>query len=256
MNKYEKVNNTVPAFEKQSGAGKNSIQLQDNRQQAIIQRKIKLNKVTSNSQSGIFSSDNSRPAWRKFLKEYVANDYRQRNGISQKININLNSLKLDRCHKVSFKDIQNWLVQYLNKSMSKSDFINYTNILYSSTSEDKKDMETAREKLFKAGNDAARLNAARALLSLLNSATGNLRLGDSSLNRSIQEQLDLNVITNTQGNQSFSPQSKRILTQIDKGDVNNIALTPKRGNLKSSSAGIVNLNNLTPVSKNLAKKHS
>lgn len=214
-----------------------------------VQRKIHFS-------GGTFSSDGSRPGWRKFLKDFVVAEYNKANGTTYtSANLDLNKLNLDRCHRVSFSDIQTWLVNYLNGSMSKTRFTELTNTLYTASSADKASMVAERDRLFKAKTKKDKLPKARNLLSLLNSATGNVSLGDASINRGIQEQLDPNFSISG-GKASATPRTRRILSALDDDEASGIPFTPTKKHVRSSHVGSdVATSTFTPKTKKLVNKH-
>lgn len=242
-------------------------QFKDNRSEAIKQAKLKAKMEVNvpstvpiqrkiHYKSGTYSSDSNRPGWRKFLKNYVVNEYNVKHATSYtSTNINLSTLHLDRCHRISFHDIQAWVIKYLNGNMSKAVFTERTDRLYDGSSTDKPLMVAERTRLFKARTKAKKLSSSRALLSLLNSATGNVSLGNDSINRSIGMQLDVNFKTNG-SKQALTPNSRRMLSKMPKKSTSGIALTPGRTSVKSSHVGAsVSISNTTPKTKRLIKKH-
>lgn len=268
MNSYkvDKVKSTKRAVAdtiSQSAPG-NAFQFTDNRPTATIQAKMKATIERSlpiqrkiHYKSGTYSSNSSRPGWRKFLKDFVVAEYNTSHGTSYTSkNINLNALHLDRCHRISFHDIQVWIVKYLNGNLSKAKFRERTERLYKSTSTDKPLMVAERNRLFAATTQSKKLASARALLSLLNSATGNVSLGNDSINRAIGKQLDVNF-ENKAGKQSLTPRSRGMLRRIPKSDTSGLPLTPMKTRVKSShAAASIPIGNTTPATRNLLKKHT
>jgi hypothetical protein len=218
--------------------------------QEVVQQKIHYNKT-----SGFFS-DEARPAWRKALKDHVIEEYNDKHGTAYTSgSIDLNKLHLDRCHIVSFKDIQNWLLKYLNGTMTQAKFAANTDKLYATNAKEKADMESVRTALFAAKKPADKLANARGLLSYLNSAIGNVALGNDSINRSIQDQLDLNF-KKKGSSYSATPNSKRTLKGLSKSDTSGIPKTPTGNHIKSSRAGVsIPMGSLTPGTDALVTKH-
>ena len=256
----------------------NAVSLVDNRPQALIQRKLKAQMANSSqppslapqkstlpiqrkihySKSAGFYSDNKRPGWRKFLKDFVVDEYNKKHSTHYTSkNINLTKLHLDRCHRVSFKDIQAWLIKYLNgKNMSKTKFSNRTDRLYIATSPDRAAMIAERTRLFHAKTDKDKLAKARNLLGFLNSATGNVSLGNDSINRSIQEQLDMNF-EKSGSKMAATPRSKKIMRGVSKNEASGMPTTPGGNHIKSSHVGgTIPISKLTPDTKKLVKKHT
>ncbi|TNE55374.1 MAG: hypothetical protein EP338_03670 [Bacteroidetes bacterium] len=215
-----------------------------------IQRKI-------HYKSGVFSGDSSRPGWRKFLKRFVVDEYNKEHpSATISYSTNLTSLNADRCHRVSFNAIQNWVLNYLNGSMNKTKFTQRTDTLYDSDSPDLGEMKAERGRLFKAKTNSDKLAKARNLLSLLNSATANVRIGSDVVNRSIQEQLDMHFVKKKSGKFSASPRSRRMMTNLSASEGNGMPMTPGQSRVKSSNADIpIPLNKFTPKTGKLVKKH-
>lgn len=216
-----------------------------------IQRKIHLT-------SGVFSGDASRPGWRKFLKDFVVAEYNSTHLSSPiAVTAKLDTLNLDRCHRVSFANIQDWLVKYLNGQMTKAKFTEKTDTLYRSSSTDKAGMAADRALLFAATTNAKKLAYARSLLSYLNSATGNVGLGEDSLNRSLQDHLDLHFDKKPGGKYSATPQSRKMMSKLNKGDTSGIPFTPTGKHVKSShNAEEIDQTKFTPKTDKLIKKHT
>ncbi|WP_298518730.1 hypothetical protein [uncultured Kordia sp.] len=275
MNSYQEkttkhTQKSVANSVKHDQASSTVFQFEDNRPEAIVQLKMKeliekssvskpliQRKIRYNNKTKVFYKNSKRPAWRKYLKDYVVDSYNTRHGTTYtSTNIKLKALSLDRCHKISFSNIQDWIIDYLNGKMTKVVFRNNTNQLYNGSSVvDKPLMEAQRDLMFKGVTDKQRLDAARTLLSLLNSATGNVELGDASLNRSIGKQLDVNFKAKG-SKQSLTPTSRRMLNRLAKKNTSGIALTPGKSSVKSSHVGTsVSISNTTPKTKKLIKKH-
>ncbi len=255
----------------------NAVSLVDNRPQTLIQRKLKAQIANSSqvrsftsqklnhpiqrkilySKTKGFYSNNKRPSWNKFLKEFVVEEYNTRFKTKYTTkNINLSKLHQDRCHRISFKNIQAWLVKYLNGKMSQSKFENLTNTLYRKNSDDKAAMENKRSRLFNAKTNKVKLENARSLLSLLNSATGNVSLGLDIMNRSIQEKMDMNF-EQSGSKMAATPRSKKIMRGISKKEASGMPYTPTRKHVKSSHVGgTIPISGLTPDTKKLVKKHT
>jgi hypothetical protein len=217
------------------------------RQKGVVQRKVEHdgNKYVGNG---------DRAAWRAVLKKYVIQDYNQRTGSNLSMDVDLSEKELDRCHKVSFNDIENLVVNYLNSIVSDLDFILLTNELIKDPKQ-KLQMQKYRSFLMyvkKTGQIYAIVQQANALLSVLNSAIGNVMLGNARINRSIQEQLDFHFKKTISGDYSLTPQSRN-LAEKWAGYTSGIPYTPYGQHIKSSSSGLVPVGSLTPKTDALIK---
>jgi hypothetical protein len=202
-----------------------------------------------------FAGNGDRAAWRAVLKKHVIRDYNQRTGRNLPINVDLSDLALDRCHKISFNDIEDEVVNYLNSAVADLTFIQYTDSLFTDDKQ-RSQMQKFRSFLMSAKktgqiNDIVR--QANALLSILNSAIGNVMLGNARINRSIQEQLDLHFLRTNSGDYSLSPQSRRLAETWD-GQSSGIPYTPHGQHIKSSSSGLVPVGSLTPRTEDIIMK--
>jgi hypothetical protein len=83
---------------------------------ATVQRKITHDGTN-------YVGDEDRPKWRALLKKYVIDEYNLRTGGSLAYNVDLTDEDLDRCHRVSFSDIEALILGFLNGSVSSTDFI-------------------------------------------------------------------------------------------------------------------------------------
>lgn len=196
-----------------------------------------------------FVGDGDRAAWRKQLKEWVIADYNQRKGANLSLSTDLSDAELDRCHKISFSDIENAVVKYLNGQMNQAKFVELTDSI---TSDPKQlnEIRKFRSFLYASPNETQ----ANRLLSICNSALGNVMLANASMNRSIQEHLDLHFTQNASGAWGLTPNS---FSRADawQGHTSGFALTPQGTNIKSSSSGLIPIANLTPKTDTVAKGH-
>jgi hypothetical protein len=213
---------------------------------ATVQRKISHDGTT-------YLGDANRPGWRALLKRHVIDDYNTRTGKSLAYNVDLTDEDLDRCHRVSFSDIEGLILNYLNGNVNDSDFIRLTDTVKAGT--DYTAFGKARMFLMAGKSSASApsqlLSSANSLLSMLNSATFNVALGNARTNRGIQEKLDLHF-TYTGSAYSLTPNSRAIATDWV-GHTSGVPLTPTGTNIRSSFApgGTVPLGNLTPNSTTL-----
>ncbi len=239
----------LPSLGRRSNTHVNELQVA-NVSTSIVQLKIHFNKITG------FFSDGSRPGWRKFLKDYVVDEYSKATGKKYTTKgLDLNKLKLDRCHRVSFSDIQGWVVNWLKGTLTDAKFTERTDTLYKNHWNDEAMMTKARSAMFAAKTNHDKLRHARNLLSLLNSATGNVNLGNASINRSIQEMLDPNFVQNSDGTVSASPKSKNMMNTLSPGATSGLALTPNETNVRSSHVGgAVSLVSMTPGTRKAVSK--
>src|SRR6202046_12063 len=211
-----------------------------------VQRKISHDGTT-------YLGDANRPGWRALLKKYVIDDYNARTGKALTYDVDLTDEDLDRCHRVSFSDIEGLILDYLNGSVNDTDFTRLTDTVKAGT--DYAAFGKARRFLMTGKASASApsqlLSSANSLLSMLNSATFNVALGNARTNRGIQEKLDLHF-TYTGSAYSLTPNSRAIVTDWV-GHTSGVPLTPTGTNIRSSfaSGGTVPLGNLTPNSTTL-----
>ncbi len=199
-----------------------------------------------------YSGNGERAGWRALLKREVVKEYNTRTGKSLAGDANLADEDLDRCHKISFNDIEAIVVSYLNGSTSQSDFINLTDSLKAP----QQYKEVGKWRTFLANDLSTGASAtdvcahANKLLSILNSSLFNVILGAASTNRSIQEKLDLHFHQNSSGDYSLTPLSRSLATTWT-GHTSGVPYSPGGTTIKSSSSGSVPYGNLTPTTKGL-----
>ncbi len=207
----------------------------------VIQREVEHNGTA-------YAGNGERARWRVALKRAVIDDYNLRTGKSLPYNTDVSDEDLDRCHKISFDDIETMVVNYLNNVIDQQTFINLTASLTAPSQY--KEVGKWRTFLIEAKtNSGPVLNIvsyANRLLSILNSSLFNVLLGAASTNRSIQQKLDLHF-TDTGAGFSLTPISRNLVTTWS-GNASGLPLTPGGTNIKSSFAtgGVVPLGNLTP----------
>ena len=216
-------------------------------------------------EGGVYRGSDTRPAWRTILMKWVIVAYNKEHGtLYDYRTVNLKKLKLDRAHRVSFKLIQEWVITYLQGTIKKQKFRNYTEHLIApavmkNSFPDTGAITTAREKLIVLVEQGASpltiVVSANALLGLLNSSTYNLDLGDASLNRSIQDHYDPNFRWLPTG-VSATPRTRRQLTGLSPGGAGGIRYSPWGTRVVSSRYGPVPKTDFTPNTDKLIKKHS
>lgn len=154
----------------------------------------------------------------------------------------LGMTNVDLCHRIPYRLIREKFSSYLKKELSKRNFLEFVDLLFdaNSTACPKKnkvltllestDLETNRKKC-------------RQILSLLNSASANLRPGNSSFNRSIGAKIDVSV-----SEYRFTPQSKRVMSALKEKE-----LLPLSGEARIRTS-FFSENQGTPVGKEITPK--
>ena len=202
-----------------------------------------------------YSGNGERAGWRALLKREVVKEYNARTGKSLAGDANLADEDLDRCHKISFNDIEALVVSYLNGKTTQSDFVNLTDSLRAP----KQYAEVGKWRSFLANDLSTGASPddvcahANKLLSILNSSLYNVILGAASTNRSIQEKLDLHFSQNSSGDYSLTPLSRSLATSWT-GNTSGVPYSPGGTTIKSSTSGKVPYGSLTPTSKDVIDK--
>lgn len=217
--------------------------------QAVVQREVEHDGTS-------YSGNGDRGRWRAALKRAVIKEYNQRTGASLTECDNLTDEDLDRCHKVSFNDIEDLVVSYLNGGVPDTDFIQITNSLSNPTQY--KEIGKWRSFMMsqkKTGASPAMIvQSANKLLGILNSSIANVMLGNASTNRSIQAKLDLHFQQTSSGGYSLTPLSRNLATSFV-GYTSGVPYSPGGQHISSSSSGNVPVGNLTPLTSGIIKKH-
>ena len=217
--------------------------------QSVVQREVEHDGTS-------YSGNGDRGRWRAALKRAVIKEYNQRTGATLTECDNLTDEDLDRCHKVSFNDIEDLVVSYLNGGVSDTDFIQITNSLSNPTQY--KEIGKWRSFMMsqkKTGASPAMIvQSANKLLGILNSSIANVMLGNASTNRSIQAKLDLHFQETSSGEYSLTPLSRNLATSFV-GYTSGVPYSPGGQHISSSSSGNVPVGSLTPLTSNIIKKH-
>jgi hypothetical protein len=194
-----------------------------------------------------------RAGWRIALKRAVIGEYNARTGAGLSLQTDLADELLDRCHKISFSDIENVVVAYLNGAISLPEFVRLTDSVTHDGAQVKQ-IGKFRSFLYHATTAAEKVTGANNLLAVLNSAIGNVILGNAPTNRSIQEHLDLHFAQTPGGHYSLTPES-RSRADAWQGYSSGLAMTPTGEHIKSSSSGSVPKGGLTPGSHSILTGH-
>jgi len=156
-----------------------------------------------------------RPEFRAFVKRKMVDNYNRTNGTSFDPNsISLTDEELDQCHKISWKDIREYIQSYLNDPNPSISFRNsIATDLYNGESNGESQNALAEVDKMIQEKVAGTLSEERVkeVCTLLNSATPNLRLDDSGINRKIRQHFDPHLVRSPGGTHfSASPHSKKL----------------------------------------------
>jgi hypothetical protein len=215
-----------------------------------------------------YIGNETRPPWQQALKKYVIDKYNEGKPANERLSYetNLSLEGLDRCHKVSFSDIQRQLLIYLNsKPRTKGEdyqFDKFTDGLFNESDKavgQKKKMQAARYKMriclnYTPPDYKGVVGHANSLLSYLNSAIGNVLLGDASINRGIQDDLDLHFEETPGGHFSMTPDSRGVVTESAPTS-SSVATTPRGEHFRSSTSGDVPVADLSPRTARIVYPH-
>jgi hypothetical protein len=211
---------------------------------------------------GTFTKSKRRPGWTPYLKRHVVDRYNRDNKGKPKIpyNQNVGKLKppLDRAHIYGFANIQNALLDHVQGNLSETQFRkSVLGPLYEKSTGEEYDRVDALTTRLQGLSGKQRAGAANTLLKHLNSSTGNVRLGDASRNRRIQEKLDFNFEENAKGLHSLTPNSRRTASRLPSGSAT-LPFSPGGTSIESSGYGggpsKAPRAKLTPRSKKLIKR--
>ncbi len=205
-----------------------------------------------------FGSDNERPSWTAALKRWVLERYNELYAVggnpALSNSVNLAFEGLDRAHKVSFSDIQAKVLAFINGTVSDTDFQKLTDGLYGHQPAGQKALAEMKKQRFmliqakKLGSAIPIQQRANQLLRYLNSAIGNVLLGDAASNRSIQEHLDVHFQKKPSGEWQLTPDSRNI-GGVWKGEHSGVPLTPKGQHMMTSSTfATIDIYDLSPKS--------
>lgn len=211
---------------------------------------------------GTFSKTKRRPGWTPYLKRHVIEEYNKNKGTTLTPKTNVGKLKppLDRAHIYGYANIQHAVLQHVQGNLSEAKLRKHVlGALYPDQSTAEYDRVDQLVDDLQGLHGKAKASKANTLLRHLNSATSNVRLGDASTNRAIQEKLDFNYQTK-KGVVSLTPRSKYKAKQAVKFSsgirTGGLSFTPKRTHLRSSGPGptMVSPHRASPVTGNLLKQ--
>ena len=220
----------------------------------VLQRQIEYN-----TSKKVYETNSTRPGWRKVAEDALLDEYNLRHDLTlEKVKYAKN--KLDRCHIVSFEDIQSQMASYLNNKSSANDFEGFIDIItahLNSFGSEKVGITSNWQLLkdeMKGSNTSSIVSVANSLLSRLNSISENLRAGNKYLNSYIQQNLDLFFQQSGSGQYQLTDHSRNILS---KGGnmVSSVLRTPEHKSRLVTSEGPVPFGSMTPTSKQLTENH-
>lgn len=206
-------------------------------------------KVTYDKSSGTYDGNSSRPSWQENLKRTVVDWWNWATSSNKDYKKwKLTEDDLDRAHRISFKHLQQWVVNYCNDNDEKALTKNTDVLFEKAPSKETDKMKEARDELIAAHGSTAIVKAANKLLGILNNCTVNVRLGDSSMNRSIQDHTDFHF--EAKGKKfSLSPHSRHYATNLS--DIPSLSLDSDDDIQSSNEPYSISTGSLTPRSKKL-----
>lgn len=250
----------LPAENKNDPAGTQDIapfQLQSNhtvllQTQPVVQRALNVT-----NKKGVWNIT-GRPAFRAFVLRTLVEKYNQNvEDEEDKFDIKTLSLteeELDQCHVMAWATIRDELVKaFLNETLSKGDFVAKTDALYGEETDsvEYENMEVIRGRITDAIDDQENPEEGdiKELCTLLNSATPNLRLDGSKINRKIKDRPDPHLESTPKGKHySMTPNSRAILSE-NEDVMRDLLWTPEKTHFYNSSVGIVSPWRLTKGSQ-------
>jgi hypothetical protein len=143
---------------------------------------------------------------------------------------NLTKEQLAQCHKISWHDIKNKVVAFINGEMTEAEFIIATETIFFNDTNSECYRRMHRLRGVVVWNVKFPHKVAESIIDLcavLNSSTANLRLGDAKVNSGIQERFDPNLEKHPNG-LGMTPFSKNVLR-------NDISITDPRLSLNGNS---------------------
>jgi len=220
----------------------------------VLQRQIEYNTTKKT-----YQTNSTRPGWRKLAEDALLDEYNIRHDVTKE-KLEYAKLKLDRCHIVSFEDIQSQMASYLNGGIDASSFENFITIITAhlpSSGSEKTGINQDWKSLIaevKSGDVDSIVSSANSLLSRLNSISDNLRAGNKYLNSYIQQNLDLFFQKTDSGKYQLTDHSRTVLTK-GSSFVSSVLRTPEHKSRLVTSEGPISFGNLTPRSKQLTESH-
>jgi hypothetical protein len=205
-----------------------------------------------------YRATGERPAWTGGTEELARVAYNKENpGNPIKKGQSLTATKIDLCHTISYNDMENWVVDYLNGVKSRSRMFAHVKSLFASVdpnSREYRKMASAEMALKQAINDKDKpdqiAKRANELLRWLNSCSTNLGYGSAPLNRGTGSSLDPHMVQTPGGQYQATPNSKRAATDHSPGTVTDYRRTTK-GTASSRANAFIRPGEMTPVTKNL-----
>ena len=208
----------------------------------VIQRLIKWN-------GWYWEGTSARPAWRAATDRALLVAYNIQKGVSLEV-LDYQKEKLDRCHKISFKELQDKLVSFLNKDIAKADFEGWVRILADADPAGTlyEEISPAFEQL---ANEVQKGNpspgSANNLLGILNSLWTNLRAASKYINAYIGQRMDLSFTQSPGGTYHLEPGSRPAAV----AGTHPYLLTPENRSRLVTSEGPVPLAQISPRSSSL-----
>jgi hypothetical protein len=222
----------------------------------VIQRTLK---VTYNKKNGKWNIT-GRPSFRSFvLRTLIEKHNKNVKKKKDKLDIDTVSLteeELDQCHVMAWATIRDELVKaFLNNELTEDEFIERTDALYGSEPDkvEYENMTIIRGRITDAigEDDDPNESDIKELCTLLNSATPNLRLDGSKINRKIRDRPDPHLVNTPRGRHySMTPNSRQILS-TNEDVMRDLLWTPGGTHFYNSSIGEVTPSRLTRGSQSV-----